>query len=238
MKPYKMSIIRKTLLFTTLLTCLSMSLTAQETEYKMELGGMLGGSFYMGDANFKAPFKNMRLAGAIVARQIFNPHMAIKYDFAIAGIAGDTRQFSNKFPGAQQVKFKRTLFDIGAQFEYNFLGYGTGQGYKNTKRITPYILGGVGLTFAPAPAEFTGALNFPLGIGVKYKLMPRLNVGIEFTMRFSMTDKLDVSSKDGLQLSDPYNIKSSGMKNKDTYSFTTIFVTYDLFPKLRKCNNL
>ena len=40
--------------------------TAQELEYKMELGGALGGTFYIGDAN-AALFNNMGLAGGAKA---------------------------------------------------------------------------------------------------------------------------------------------------------------------------
>ena len=134
--------------------------------------------------------------------------------------------------------FSRTVIDAGAQFEYNFWSYGTGKGYKGTKRLTPYILGGIGFTFAPAPADNVFTLNFPIGVGVKYKLLDRLNVGIEFTMRFSMSDRLDVTDKNGLTLQNPFNIKGKGIKNKDSYSFTAIFVTYDLKPKYRKCNNI
>lgn len=48
----------------TLISCIWMltlplfSLHAQDDEeYRMELGGGLGGSFYMGDANYTTPFK-------------------------------------------------------------------------------------------------------------------------------------------------------------------------------------
>lgn len=230
-----MYLLRKTLIILIAsLSCLSS--ICQEVEYKMELGGMLGGCFYMGDANISRPFKDMRLGGAIIARQIFNPHMAIKYDFAIGRIAGNTADLKNKYPKGENTGFKRTLFDIGAQFEYNFLGYGAGEGYKRTKRITPYILAGAGFTFAPSPAMAT--MNFPVGIGVKYKIMKRLNLGFEWTMRFSLSDKLDVDKKEGLQLNDPYNIKSRGIKNKDSYSFFMLTLTYDLLPRLANCNNL
>ena len=49
--------------------------TAQELEYKMELGGALGGTFYIGDAN-AALFNNMGLAGGAKAAYIFNPRMS------------------------------------------------------------------------------------------------------------------------------------------------------------------
>ena len=95
----------------------------------------------------------------------------------------------------------------------------------------------MGFTFAPAPAEGVITENFPLGIGVKYKIAPRINIGSEFTMRFSLSDKLDVTNKEGLQLNDPYRIKGKGRKNKDSYSYTVFFVTYDLFSRCKECNN-
>ena len=55
----------------------------------MELGGGLGGAFYIGDANSK-PFANLGPMGSIVARYIFNPRMAIKGNLAVGHISGDT----------------------------------------------------------------------------------------------------------------------------------------------------
>lgn len=233
-----MTFINKTLIIFVGLICSVFSLSGQQdVEYQMELGGMVGGSFYMGDANYTTPFKNIGFAGGAVARYIFNPRMVIKGNLAIGRISGNTENFKNTYPEHQNISFKRNIYDLGAQFEYNFWGYGNGKGYRGNKRFTPYIVGGLGFTLAPAPAETVFTLNFPLGAGVKYKLADRINIGCEFTMRFTLSDKLDVTNKEGLQLNDPYGIKGSGFKNKDSYSFTTIFVTYDLFPKYRKCNN-
>ena len=68
----------------------------------------------------------------------------------------------------------------------------------------------------------------------KFHLFP-FNDG--FSFRFSMSDRLDVSERTSPTLNDPLGIKSSGMKNKDSYSFFALFLTYDLMPKYRKCNN-
>ena len=160
---------------------------AQE-EYTWEMGGVIGGSFYMGDANSSTPFKG-------------------------------------------------TIIDLGAQFEYNFLGYGIGNTYRGDRRFTPYILGGLGFTFAPKPVKTVFTMNIPIGVGIKFKATPRINIGCEFTMRFSLSDQLDVTQREGLQLEDPYQIKGKGWKNKDSYAFTVFFVTYDLFPRCKECNN-
>lgn len=219
-----------------ILLCMASLSHAEELEYRYEIGGMTGGSFYYGDANYSGLFKNMNLMGGAVWRYNLNPRMAVKANLAIAGISGATADNENKFPGGD-TEFSRTLYDLGAQFEYNFFAYGTGGGYKRTHRLTPYIFGGLGFTFAPEPADNVFTMNIPLGMGVKYKVAPRLNLGCELSFRFSLSDQLDVTESTGTILDDPYGIKSSGMKNKDSYSFLSIFLTYDISPKYRRCNN-
>ena len=212
-------------------------LRSQTLEYKMELGGALGGSFYLGDANFTGLFKELSTVGGVVARYNLNPRMAVKGNLVAAGISGTTNGSEYRIPGGEDVNFSRTLYDLGAQFEYNFFPYGSGGGYKRLYRFTPYVFGGMGFTFAGEPVDNVFTLNFPIGLGVKYKIASRLNVGCELSFRFSMSDKLDVSEATVPTLEDPLGIKSSGMKNKDSYSFFALFLTYDIMPKYRKCNN-
>lgn len=223
--------------------CLSAS--AQELEYKMEAGGGLGGCFYIGDAN-STPFKNLGGMGGLIARYILNPRMAIKGNLAWGHISGSSEgQFFPEDPnsgtaeGGQpaQIAFSRNLFDLGAQFEFNFWGYGTGNGYQGNKRITPYMLAGIGLTFASKPAAVNMGFNIPLGVGIKYKIKERINIGLEWSIRFTTSDALDVSNENGGKLDAPYGISSGSFKNKDCYSFTQLILTYDLFPKYRQCNN-
>lgn len=212
-------------------------LHAQDLEYKMEIGGMLGGSFYLGDANYTGMFKDVSAMGGVAFRYNFNPRMALKANLAAAGISGTTKDSEYKIPGNPDIDFSRTLYDLGAQFEYNFFAYGKDGGYKRMHRLTPYLFLGLGFTYAGKPVDDVFALNFPLGAGVKYKLADRLNIGCELSFRFCMSDKLDVTSKTEPVLDDPLGIKSSGMKNKDSYSFFFLFLTYDIMPRYRKCNN-
>lgn len=211
--------------------------SAQELEYRMELGAIAGGCFYMGDANYSLPLKNTAMAGGILARYNFNPRMVVKGDFAIGKIHGSTEGLKNKFPENKETTFSRSVYELGGQFEYNFFAYGSGIGYKDSHRMTPYILAGVGITYAPKPSDHVFALNLPLGIGIKYKLADRLNVGAEWSMRFTTSDRLDVTNNEGVILDDPYQIKGKGLKNKDSYSLLIAYISYDLFPKYRKCNN-
>lgn len=217
---------------------------AQDEEYKMELGGGAGACFYLGDAN-STPYRNLGGMFAFVARYVYNPRMVLKANLAMGHISGSTDGYF--FPSnptsetpeggwAGTASFKRNVFDIGAQFEFNFWGYGYGQGYSGNRRFTPYMTMGMGLTFAPKPVDVVCAFNIPLGVGIKYKLRERLNVGLEWSIRFTTSDALDVSNTDGVRLKAPYGISSSGFKNKDCYSFTMIYLTYDMFPRCKTCN--
>lgn len=217
----------------------------QELEYKMELGGALGGSFYLGDLN-NTPFKNLGASGGVLARYILNPRMAIKGNLFMGHISGDNRDVFipengyNPSTGggtAATVNFSRNVFDLGAQFEFNFWGYGMGNSYKDNSRITPYMLVGAGLTFAPKPANIVVGFNIPIGVGVKYKLKERINIGFEWSVRFTTSDALDTTNPQGAQVIHPYGIEAKGFKNKDCYSLSLFYITYDLFPKYRLCNN-
>lgn len=232
----KNSIILKTVLLCFALLCSVTTMRADDLEYRFEVGGMTGGCSYYGDANYSSPLKNLNIMAGLVGRYNINPRMALKANFAVSKISGSTADGENCFPGGD-VEFNRSIYDLGVQFECNFFAYGNTAAYKKTRRLAPYIFAGLGMTYAPEPVENVFTLNIPVGLGVKYKFAPRWNVGCEFSLRFSLSDNLDVTNETIPVLSDPYGIKSSGFKNKDSYSFLSIFVTYDIFPKYRKCNN-
>ena len=219
-----------------MMLCLATGVRADELEYRYELGVMLGGSSYYGDANYSTLMKNMNMMGGVVGRYNINQRMALKANLAVAGISGSTAGLDNRFPGGD-VDFSRTIYDLGVQYECHFFAYGDGSGYKRTRRWAPYVLAGVGMTYAPAPAKHVFTANIPVGIGLKCKIAPRLNVGCELTYRFTFSDNLDVTNVTVPVLNDPYGIDSGFMKNRDNYSFLSVFVTYDLSPKYRKCNN-
>lgn len=211
---------------------------SQELEYLMDIGGGTGLCFYMGDAN-STPFSHSSMMASVNFRRIFNPRMAIKTNFAFGRFGGTTTgryipTDPNDPTGTEPLimDFSSNVIDAGTQFELNFWGFGSGPSYKGMKRFTPYILAGLGITLGMARDVTSFGVNFPVGAGVKYKVKPRLNIGLEWTFRFSTSDRLDSKL-----LCDPYGIKSGFLKNKDTYSFLEFFVSYEICPKLRKCNN-
>lgn len=219
------------------MTFASVAIQAQELlEYRWDVGGGTGLCYYLGDVN-STPFSGSSVMAAFTVRRNFNPRMALKMNLAYGHYSGTSKgrylpEESGSTARAEDVRFNGNVMDIGAQFELNFWGYGLGPGYKKLSRITPYAILGVGATVGMNADGTSFGANFPVGVGVKYKVKPRLNIIWEWTHRFSTIDRLD-----GVKLSDPYYIKSSGLKNKDTYSFFMFTVTYDISPKYRLCNN-
>ena len=72
-----------------------------------------------------------------------------------------------------------------------------------------------------------------LGVGMKYKIHNRLNIGCEFSFRKLFGDKLEGDET----LDNPYHIDSGLFKNKDWYSLLLLTVTWDFGRRSQPCNN-
>lgn len=198
-------------------------------DYRFEIGGAIGTSGYLGDVNKGNFMRNPGFAGGAVFRYIKNYRWAFKANLITAGISGDSKNMKDVFPDGASYSFKSQLYDLGAQAEFNFFNFGIGSKYKNLKRLTPYLTLGLGTTFASYDGGSSFTVNLPMGVGVKYKLKERLNLGLEFTMRKCFGDKID-------GLSDLNGIKHSFAKNTDWYSFITVSVTYEFSKRCKICH--
>lgn len=209
-----------------------------EPEYRMEIGGGLTMLTYEGDFN-GSPFGKMQPAATLMLRRLFNVYSGLRLDATYGKIKGSSADVDTYYDAYAQepYTFDRTLVDVSLTYEYNFWPYGTGQEYRGARRLTPYVFGGLGFTYAgggEGDGEETKSVctaNLPLGLGLKYKVSSRLNVGLQWAMHFSLSDRLD-------GVADPYGIKSSGLfKNTDCYSRLTLSLTYSFMAKCRTCHN-
>jgi hypothetical protein len=205
-------------------------------EYMYEIGGMGGGASYMGDANKTVPWQRMNPALGVVFRYNANFRIAFKGDLTWGRVSGSTEGLANVFPNQAQATFSRNLVEMGGQFEYNFFPYSDKFPYLNTKRLSPYLLIGLGVTVAPGNGATFTSLNLPVGAGVKYKLKNRINIGCEFAVRKLFGDGFDLSKGNKL-LDNPYGITGNVMKNNDWYSLWMLSVTWDFGPRNRSCNS-
>lgn len=203
-----------------------------DPEYRMEIGAGLGTVVYQGDFNTSVT-KGMQPAASLHLRYNFNPYTDIHLAGTFGKIKGDS-QVDTYYPDFQTAKyeFNRTLVDVSATFEYNFWPYGTGRDYRGAKRLTPYILLGLGATaVSGGEGKSVFTANFPIGVGAKYKIGDRLNLGIQWAAHFSFSDELD-------GVKDPYYVNSKGIfKNTDGYTMLQVSLTYSFWAKCRVCHN-
>ena len=220
-------------LVTLLMLCATLTASAQQDdEYLMEIGGGVGMVSYQGDFNGKIT-SGMQPAGAIVWRRLLNPYMGFRVTGMMGKLKGDATRVETYYPDetTRAYSFDRSLTDVSVTYEYNFWPYGTGRDYRGAKRLTPFVFGGIGATYVSGGEKKVFTANVPTGLGIKYKLKERLNVGLEWSMHFSLSDELD-------GMADPYGIKSSGaFKNTDCYSGLMLTLTYSFKSKCRTCNN-
>ncbi len=206
-------------------------MNAQESKYKFDVGASLGISGYLGDANQSNLFKNIGFAGGASFRYLIDTRWALRGVFTTASLSGNTADWDNALPEGKQYEFSSQVYDLGFRGEFNFFGYGIGETYKKLRRWTPYISLGIGASLATCDGENAFAVNIPMGLGVKYKLKPRLNLGLEFCMTKVFGDKVD-----GKNLNDLYQIKSSFVKNTDWYSTILFSVTYEFGERCSTCH--
>lgn len=202
-----------------------------EPTYKREIGVGIGLTNYLGDFNGSIA-KGHQPEVNLICRQIISPYSAVKLDISYAQIKGSSKDVKTYYPdyADEHYSFKRSLADLNIAYEYNFWPYGTGRDYRGAVRLTPFVFIGLGATLTMGDPKSDITANMPLGLGVKYKIGKRMNLGMEWAAHFTMSDKLD-------GVKDPYRIESSGIfKNTDCYSSLRLTLTYSISPKCPTCN--
>ena len=218
--------------FLLLMLAAMLNMNAQtDDEYLMEIGGGVGFLGYLGDYN-NVLTRDLQPMATLLVRRNLNPYMGLRLAASFGKLKGDERDVKTVYPstGVTPYSFSRTLTDVSLTYEYNFWPYGTGHDYYGAKRLTPFVFLGLGGTYAGGDGSSVFTANVPIGLGLKYKVGQRMNVGVEWAMHFSMSDKLDGRN-------DPYGITSSGMfKNTDCYSVLQLTLSYSFMPKCTTCN--
>ena len=209
----------------------TLDLHAQEDpEYKLELGAGVGMMTYQGDFS-SSLVKHAQTAFSVVGKYRFNPRMDLSLRVPHGKLKGNAEGLKTWYPSQIDPKyaFSYANTDVCVTYEYNFWPYGTGREYRGAQPLTPYIAIGLGLNIAKTTGSVV-TTNFPIGLGVKYKVAERVNLSAEWMMHFTASDLID-----GVE--DPYGIPHSGLfKNCDSFSTLQLSVTYDLWAKCKTCN--
>lgn len=219
-----------TSIITIIIASIAIPAMAQDDAYKWDIGAGGGMSGYLGEANSANLFQHPGYSAAISMRYLFNPRWAVRGQLSTMSLSGNSADMENVFPGAKTYKFSSQVYDLGFRGEANFFNYGIGETYKKLRRWTPFAAIGLGATLSATGGSTFFAMNIPMSLGIKYKLKPRLNLALEFTMTKVFGDHVD--SK---ELSDIYTIKSSFAKNTDWYSSIMFSISYEFGKRCVTC---
>ena len=203
--------------------------TVLAQQYKYEVGPTLGMTGYLGEDNNGNLFKHPSFTIGGIFRYIHNSRWAFKANLNYANLRGNSMYDETWYPDGLNYTNSSNLIDLGLTAEFNFLNYGRGPAYKKYKPISPYMVAGVGFVFAINNGHNQASFTVPIGIGVKYKLKDRVNLGFEFTMRKEFSDRIDGHS-------DLFGIKHSFAKNTDWYSFAMFTASFEFGKRCIKCN--
>ncbi len=213
-----------------LLLCIC-GMKAQSAPYKFDFGVQLGTSGYIGEANGSNIFNEPGFDAEISARYIGDARWALRAVLSTLGIKGSTEGLENVLPDNAAYSFSSQVYDLGFRGEFNFLPYGIGETYKRLHRWTPYLTLGFGVALASTGGKTYFAPSLPMGVGLKFKLRQRLNLGVEFTLTKAFNDHFDSAD-----LAELNKIKVEFYKNTDWYSRLTIGISYEFGERCETCH--
>lgn len=188
----------------------------QSTVQEGEFGVSLGVAHYFGDLNTNARINRPKPAAGIFFRKQFSNYIALRVaaHFAQVGYS-DVYETKNEFQQRRNLSFNSNIWELTLQGDFNFFKFLQGDPYH---RFTPYITLGAGIFSYDPYAYYYGQKTYlrplgtegqgyaqypdrkpygtmafcvPFGLGVKYNLTDRVNLGFEIVHRFTNTDYLD-----------------------------------------------
>lgn len=211
----------KKIFFSILLAlCFFAQSSSAQTFYRWtEFGAAAGATQYFGDVNDHYGFHYIRSNVGVFGRYHFNHYLALRLSANYTQVGYDDSYNKNEYQKLRNLSFRSNIIEATLQAEFNFFRFETG---NLECQWTPYITVGVGgfyynpYTFYKgdkyylrslgtegqnfgdqyADRKYTNfAMCFPVGVGVKWWLLPGVNMGLEISDRLTNTDYLDDVSK-------------------------------------------
>jgi hypothetical protein len=219
---YYLVIMKKIVVAFLLASVLSGTIQAQYESVVMEgeIGFSAGAAHYFGDLNTTAQLNRPKPAIGLFFRKQFNNYVAMRVSGHYAQLGySDIYNKKNEFQRRRNLSFNSKIFELALQGDFNFFKFIPGDPYH---RFTPYITLGIGVFSYDPYAFYRGqkvslrelgtegqgnaaypdrkpyssmGICLPFGVGAKYALNSRMNVGFEIAHRFTNTDYLDDVSK-------------------------------------------
>lgn len=182
-----------------------------------ELGGTIGGSYYIGDLNPTRHYpRDTKLAGGIVFRHNFNDRYAVRLQGLYGTLQAYDSDSKDSLAVLRDLHFRSRLIEASLLFEVNFFKYRTKGRGKVGRNWTPFIFAGLAYyrinpqaqlddtwyDLQPLGTEGQGTssrggeaykrdlLSIPFGGGFKLNA-GRVDLQLEWGLRRTYTDYID-----------------------------------------------
>jgi hypothetical protein len=185
-----------------------------------EFGLGIGAAHYFGDLNTRGKINRPKPAAHLFFRKNFGNYIALRVGASFAQVGySDVYNTKNEYMQRRNLSFNSNIWELSLQGDFNFYRFMPGEPDFS---FTPYITLGAGIfnydPYAylndekhflrplgtegqgdanyPDRAQYSSmAMSIPFGVGVKYSINERINIGFEVVHRFTNTDYLDDVSK-------------------------------------------
>ncbi len=185
-----------------------------------EFGIGIGGAHYFGDLNTRTHLNRPKPAAHLFFRKNFGNYVALRVGASFAQLGySDVYNTHNETMRRRNLSFNTNVWEFAVQGDFNFYKFLPGDpDYVFTPYITfgagvfsydPYAMlnnekyflrplgtEGQGDSSYPERKQYSSmAVSIPFGVGFKYSINDRVNIGFEVVHRFTNTDYLDDVSK-------------------------------------------
>lgn len=209
-----------------------------------EIGGILGGSNYIGDVgrtNFIAP-NNIAFGGIFKWNR--SPRHSFRFTLIQSQLSGDDANASDNRRLGRGYSFKNNITEASLGLEYTFWEFSM---YSGKPAHAPYLYTGItyfkydALVLRPQTdliVKYDDAYDFaiPMVVGYKTTVGTKMVLGLEIGARYTLTDGLDGSNpKKGSPADNPV-LKFGNTNSDDWYVFTNMTLTFTFGRRPCYCN--
>lgn len=209
-----------------------------------EIGGLVGGSNYIGDigkTNYIAP--NDLAFGALFKWNRSSRH-SFRGSLMLANISGNDADSGEERRKQRGYEFENTVYEISVGLEYTFWDFNM---YSGRPQHTPYLYTGLTYFFYESLykragndqiVEYDGGGSpaIPMVVGYKATVGTKFIVAFEIGARYTFTDNLDGSNPNIGGVENQESLKFGNINSDDWYVFTGITLTYTFGRKPCYCN--
>ena len=162
--------------------------TAMAQHKDFDVGILLGTSQYNGDINLTRAYYSPQPTIAGIFKKNYNPHYSLRLCATLGNLKAEDEDFDNAYQQNRNYYFDNTkIMEFSCGVEFNFFELTED---PKTHNFSPYVTFGLGALYMENSKWFE-AIDIPMGLGLKYKVHPRLELRGEWVFRKTFTDRLD-----------------------------------------------